>query len=188
MKPYWPRTLQLLPVHIQARDAYVERLLALRAEQSIPDAYGFTDLAIDETGLARGEIVLRGFEAVLPNGLVVAGEKSAAPLARVAADVGAIGAAQTVVYLAVPTTLTRGPNAGPTSARRRALRGRRGTWWAARTGERRGCTRGPSSSSGTSRAIASSASWSAACSASAARSGSSVSRCPRSSASARPRR
>jgi type VI secretion system protein ImpJ len=109
MKPYWPRTLPLLPVHLQARDAYVERLLALRTEQSIPDAYGFTDLSIDEAGLARGEIVLRGFEAILPSGLVVAGDKSA-PLARVAADLGAIGAAETVVYLAVPTTITRGPN------------------------------------------------------------------------------
>ncbi len=121
MKPYWPRTMQLLPVHLQARDAYVERLLALRTEQSISDAYGFTDLAIDEAGLARGEIVLHSFEAVLPSGMVVAGEKSA-PLARAAADLGALGPAQTVVYLAVPAAITRGPNVSDASGPARSAR------------------------------------------------------------------
>src|SRR5262249_4153141 len=70
-KPYWPRTLHLLPAHLQARDAYVEALLTLRTRWSVSDAYGVIDLAVDEAAGARGELVIQRLDAVFASGLVV---------------------------------------------------------------------------------------------------------------------
>jgi len=109
MKPHWPRTLQLRPAHLQARDGYVEDLLSLRTRRCIPDSYGIADLALDEAAMAGGEIVVRRLEAIFPSGLVVH-IHGQAPLRRLIPDAAAGAKSTRDVYIAVPRVILRGPN------------------------------------------------------------------------------
>jgi type VI secretion system protein ImpJ len=121
MKPYWPRTLQLLPAHLDARDGYVEDLLALRARRCAADAYGILDLAFDEMAGARGEIVVQRLEAILPSGLVVRVDAQG-PLRRPVPDAPAGACVSRDVYLAVPRAILRGPNVSPEGGHGRSTR------------------------------------------------------------------
>jgi type VI secretion system protein ImpJ len=108
-KLYWPRTMHLLPAHLQTRDGYVEDLLSRRTDARVPDAYGASDLAFDEAAGARGEVVVQRLEAILPSGLVVRADPKA-PLRRtVTLAPGAPGVSREV-YIAVPRVVLRGPN------------------------------------------------------------------------------
>jgi type VI secretion system protein ImpJ len=109
MKPYWPRTLHLLPAHLQARDAYGEDLLALRGQLGVPDAHGVLRLAVDEVAGARAEIVIQRLRAIMPSGLLVQCDPGA-PLRRaVAIDPGGARTSRDF-YVAVPRPVLRGPN------------------------------------------------------------------------------
>jgi type VI secretion system protein ImpJ len=109
MKPYWPRTLQLLPAHLHGRDGYVEDLLTLRTGRRAVHAYGIVDLAVDETAGARGEIALRRLEAIFPSGLVVRVDPEA-PLRRSLPEGSTGASASCDVYVGVPRAVLRGPN------------------------------------------------------------------------------
>jgi type VI secretion system protein ImpJ len=109
MKPFWPRTLQLFPVHIQARDAYVESLLGRRTDRAVSDAYGLVDVAFDEAALARGELVVPRLEAAFPSGLI-AQVDAASPLQCNASAALAGTTAPVRVYVGVPKAVMRGPN------------------------------------------------------------------------------
>jgi type VI secretion system protein ImpJ len=109
MKPYWPRTLQLLPAHLQARDAYVEDRLALRTGHCVADAYGILAVTLDEAAGARGELVVQRLEAIVPSGLVVRVDPQA-PLRRSLPDVAAGASVVRDVFVAVPRPVLRGPN------------------------------------------------------------------------------
>jgi type VI secretion system protein ImpJ len=112
MKPSWPRTLQLLPAHLYARDGHVEDLLTLRTGHRVPCVYGILDFAIDEAAAAKGEISVRRLEAILPSGLVVQVEPQA-PLRRAIPESSAHASATASfdVFVGVPHAVLRGPNA-----------------------------------------------------------------------------
>jgi type VI secretion system protein ImpJ len=107
MKPYWPKTMQLLPAHLHARDGYLEDLLATRAERRIPHVYGLLELELDEAALGKGDIVVRSLEAIFPSG-AAAHVEPMAPLQRALAPGGTDGAVD--VYVALPLPVVRGPN------------------------------------------------------------------------------
>ena len=127
MKPHWPRTLQLLPAHLHARDGYVEELLTLRTGRRVPHAYGILDLAFDEAAGTKGEIALRRLEAILPSGLVVSVGPEA-PLRRSIPE--STSGATYDVYVGVPKAVLRGPNVseegGPARSTRYVAAARKG--------------------------------------------------------------
>ena len=107
MKPYWPRTLQLHPAHLQTRDGYLEELLTLRTGRCVPSAYGIVDLELDEAAGTKGEVVVRRLGAILRSGLVV--EVGPEDSLRRAFPAGS-GSAACDVYVGVPRPVLRGPN------------------------------------------------------------------------------
>jgi type VI secretion system ImpJ/VasE family protein len=103
MKPFWPRTRQLQPVHLQARDTYVEELLQLRMASLAPASYGVLELTTDDAAWARGTVAFKSLAAIFPSGLMVACRsltRNGASLPRGASS----------VFLTVPRTVLRGPN------------------------------------------------------------------------------
>jgi type VI secretion system protein ImpJ len=108
-KLYWPRTMQLVPAHLQTRDGYVEDLLTRRTAARVPDAYGILDLAVDEAAGARGEIAISRLEAILPSGLTVRVDPKA-PLRRVLAAAPGTPSVSRELFVGVPRAVLRGPN------------------------------------------------------------------------------
>jgi predicted component of type VI protein secretion system len=104
MKPFWPPTLQLMPVHLQARDAYVEDLLRLRAERSAPSRYGVLGFKTDDAAWERGIIAFKSLAVLFPSGLFVTIRE---PLVRDGSTLSRGGAS---VFVAVPKVVLRGPN------------------------------------------------------------------------------
>jgi type VI secretion system protein ImpJ len=121
MKPFWPRTLQLFPVHLQARDAYVEDVLGRRTDRAVSDAYGLVDVAFDEAALGRGELVVPRLEAVFPSGLVAHADPES-PLQCNASAALAGTSAPVRVYVGVPRAVMRGPNVSQGSALAQSVR------------------------------------------------------------------
>jgi type VI secretion system protein ImpJ len=110
MKPFWPRSRQLLPVHVQARDAYVEELLRVRLEAIRPQSYGVFELKVDDAAWARGTIALKSFSALFPSGLFVVRTTS------ISRSNGSLQRGQSSLFLAVPRTVLRGPNVAADNA------------------------------------------------------------------------
>jgi type VI secretion system ImpJ/VasE family protein len=121
MKPFWPRTLQLFPVHLQARDAYIESLLGRRVDRAASDGYGLIDLAFDEAALARGDFVVPRLEAVFPSGLVAYADAES-PLQCNASAALAGTSAPVRVYVGVPKAVMRGPNVSQGGALAQSVR------------------------------------------------------------------
>jgi type VI secretion system protein ImpJ len=107
MKPFWPRTLQLMPVHLQARDAYVEDLLQERTESLAPSRYGVISFKTDDAAWQRGVIAFKSLAVLFPSGLLVTIRE---PLVR---DGSSLPRGATSVFLAVPRLVFRGPNVAP---------------------------------------------------------------------------
>jgi type VI secretion system ImpJ/VasE family protein len=106
MKPFWPPTLQLLPVHLQARDAYIEGLLGLRMDRVASQAYGVVDMKPDDAAWQRGVLTFQSISVVFPSGLFF---KSKDPVSR---DGATLPRGASSVFLGVPKTVLRGPNVG----------------------------------------------------------------------------
>jgi len=104
MKPFWPRTRQLLPVHLQARDTYVEELLQFRIDPLAPAPYGLLDLAIDDAAWARGSLTFKSMAAIFPSGLMV---KVRQPFGRSGAS---LPRGPFALAIGVARPVLRGPN------------------------------------------------------------------------------
>lgn len=120
-KPYWPRTLQLLPVHLQARDGYVEQQLSTSVGRCMPCAYGIVRIAMDNAAAAQGLLVVQRLEAVFPSGQVAYIEETA-PVRRDLTSVLGTRSAPLSVYLALPRPVLRGPNVAERDGVQRSLR------------------------------------------------------------------
>jgi len=112
MKPYWPPTLQLMPVHLQARDAYVENLVALRTRLVVPHAYGVIEMSHDEEALLQGELVFRQLDAIFPSGLSILLSDDA-PLERNVSTMFHETSSSVGVFVGVPKLVPRGINVSP---------------------------------------------------------------------------
>ena len=121
MKPYWPATMQLMPADLQARDTYVEKLLAQRMKLVQPYAYGIIHLTYDERALAQGDLVLHRFDAIFPSGLPISVTEDA-PLVRNVATMLQETASSIDVFIGVPKNVPRGVNVSPPDGLARSSR------------------------------------------------------------------
>src|SRR5690606_16598092 len=104
----------LTPHHFQQWDRYYENLLQQRLRGIAPLAWGMRDLAINEEGLANGQLSLSRAQAIMPVGLVVDAPGADAPPA--ARDVGPHFSADREklgVFLAVPVAPHVGVSQAP---------------------------------------------------------------------------
>ncbi len=116
MKPYWPRTLQLMPVHLQARDAYVEDLLQLRTETSTPARDRVISFKTDDEAWQRGVMAFTSLSVLFPSGLLVTIRE---PLVR---DGTTLSRGAASVFVGVPKVVLRGPNVVPAGTPAGAVR------------------------------------------------------------------
>ncbi len=116
MKPYWPPSRQLLPVHLQASDAHVEALLHLRTAAVLDAGPGVLDMKTDDAAWQRGVVSFRTLSAILPSGHWFS---AAEPVTREGATLPA-GASS--LFLAVPKEVLRGPNVAPLGSPLHAVR------------------------------------------------------------------
>lgn len=72
-KLVWTEGLFITQHHFQRQDRYHERLLADRMRLALSYDWGITELAIDERGLAAGQLSVSRLTAVLPGGTVLSG-------------------------------------------------------------------------------------------------------------------
>jgi type VI secretion system protein ImpJ len=121
MKPFWPPTLQLLPVHLQASDAYAENLLAHRMVRSSPNAHGIVSVTVDEPALSHGELVVRQLEAVFPSGAIASTSRDTPIVRRVTRSAGDVATPQPV-YVGLPAAVLRGPNVSQAGGSDRSTR------------------------------------------------------------------
>lgn len=98
-KVMWTEGMFLQPQHFQQQDRFTARQLEGRFAASLPWAWGFATLQVDEAALLQGRIAITGARGVLPDGLAfsVPGDEPAPPAMDVPAD-----ARDQVVVLAVP--------------------------------------------------------------------------------------
>lgn len=104
MKPFWPRTRQLLPVHLQARDSYIEDLLQLRITACAPVAYGLVDVKVDDAAWTRGSLTFKSISCIFPSGLMFQSRQAIARSGS-ALPRGSFG-----LSLALARPVLRGPN------------------------------------------------------------------------------
>ncbi|WP_394838111.1 type VI secretion system baseplate subunit TssK [Pendulispora rubella] len=121
-KPFWPPTLSVKPVHLQASDTYAEALCARGFRRLAPDAYGVAHMDYDEGALARGDLVIRRLDVVFPSGLEAWLDEDLPPLeANVATRLHELSSS-VLVYLGVPRLVLDGPNMSKDDARARSTR------------------------------------------------------------------
>jgi type VI secretion system protein ImpJ len=98
-KVMWTEGMFLQPQHFQQQDRFSARQLEGRFTVTLPWAWGFATLQVDEAALLQGRIAITGARGVLPDGLAfsVPGDEPAPPALEVPADVR-----DQVVVLAVP--------------------------------------------------------------------------------------
>jgi type VI secretion system protein ImpJ len=92
-KPHWTLGLELAPHHFQFQDAYHEELIARRFDALFDYAWGIYEMEWDTRVIAAGELALRRFEAIFPDGTPVSigGSDGAATPALTLGDFGARG-------------------------------------------------------------------------------------------------
>jgi type VI secretion system protein ImpJ len=71
-KVSWSQGMFLLPHQFQQESRYVERQIDARVRATVPHAWGFFDVAIDEAALALGRVALLRASGVLPDGTTFA--------------------------------------------------------------------------------------------------------------------
>lgn len=64
----WTEGMLMCPQHLQQQDLYHERVGAARLEAAMPYAWGVVDVQIDAGALGSGEVRIREFAGVLPDG------------------------------------------------------------------------------------------------------------------------
>ena len=117
----WSRGLLLDPQHLQAQDRYVESLLAFHISALHGDAYGFSELRLDEDAMRDGRVSILHTRGRFADGTAFDGPGSdtlPAALELLPADRGTI----VTVSLAIPQWRDSAPNASDehdTSARYR---------------------------------------------------------------------
>jgi type VI secretion system protein ImpJ len=104
MKPYWPPSRQLLPVHLQASDSYAEQLLQLRVDSLQALVPGVLEMRADDAAWQRGLLAFKSLSAILPSGVPFVSRDG---LSR---DGMSLPVGATSVFLAVPRAVLRGPN------------------------------------------------------------------------------
>ena len=67
-KPVWPPSLKLMPQHLEARDEYLEALVAHRVGATAGFDHGLTSLGLDDAALADGELVVSNLGVVFEDG------------------------------------------------------------------------------------------------------------------------
>ncbi len=71
-RPDWPKGLVLLPQHFEAQDLYHERRTAFALGLLYDRPWGIADLALNADAIDAGEIAVRRFEGIFPDGTPVA--------------------------------------------------------------------------------------------------------------------
>ncbi len=99
-KPDWPKGLELQPQHFEAQDAYHERRGAFGFGLLFDQPWGIADLTLNLEAIEAGEIALRRFEGIFPDGTPVSltGTAGSNALAR-SFDAALRGREQADVYL-----------------------------------------------------------------------------------------
>lgn len=92
----WTEGLFLRPQHFQQQERYLEWLLFQRLQQALPFAWGFADLALDDTLRAQGKVALRSATGVLRDGTPFVVPSKASPVLPLEVPVGTVDA---VVHL-----------------------------------------------------------------------------------------
>lgn len=92
----WTEGLFLRPQHFQQQERHLEWLLFQRLQQALPFAWGFSDLALDETLRAQGKLALRSATGVLRDGTPFQVPSRASPVAPLEVPLGTVDA---VVHL-----------------------------------------------------------------------------------------
>ena len=67
-KPVWPPSLKLMPQHLEARDEYLEALVAHRLGAIAGFDHGLTSLQLDDAALADGQLTVSNLGAVFEDG------------------------------------------------------------------------------------------------------------------------
>ena len=67
-KVVWSQGMFLQPHHFQQQTRYIDHLVETRIRAAEPHAWGFSELVLDEGGLALGRIGLLRASGVLPDG------------------------------------------------------------------------------------------------------------------------
>jgi type VI secretion system protein ImpJ len=70
-KPDWPKGLQLLPQHFEAQVVYHERRMAFALGLLFDHPWGIADVALNSDAIQAGEIAVRRFEGIFPDGTPV---------------------------------------------------------------------------------------------------------------------
>ncbi|WP_342113433.1 type VI secretion system baseplate subunit TssK [Pseudoduganella sp. OTU4001] len=67
-KVIWSEGMFLQPQHFQQHERYLEKLIESRARHTLPHAWGFAGLEIDEAALAMGKLALAAGHGLFPDG------------------------------------------------------------------------------------------------------------------------
>lgn len=67
-KVIWSEGMFLQPQHFQQHERYLEKLIEARARPTMPHAWGFATLEIDEAALAMGKLALSAGQGLFPDG------------------------------------------------------------------------------------------------------------------------
>lgn len=100
----WQQGMLMAPQHFQQQDRYFESLVAARVDALSPNPWGVMQLEFDEAALRAGELRLRRFTGVMPDGLAleIGGDGSVPPASRPIRDHFPSDQAAVSVFLAVP--------------------------------------------------------------------------------------
>ncbi|MHC4469622.1 MAG: type VI secretion system baseplate subunit TssK [Planctomycetota bacterium] len=110
---HWNEGLFLRPHHLQARDAYAERLLGFHLGALAPYHYGVRTIEVDEGRLEEGTFVLRRLELILPSGEVVQVPENTRVLPRKVVEPGPGQESRMKVFLGVRRRREQAPNVSP---------------------------------------------------------------------------
>lgn len=67
-KVIWSEGMFLQPQHFQQHERYLEKLIESRARPTLPHAWGFARLELDEAALAMGKLALNAGQGLFPDG------------------------------------------------------------------------------------------------------------------------
>ncbi|WP_394831756.1 type VI secretion system baseplate subunit TssK [Pendulispora rubella] len=106
MKPLYPEEFDVLPIHLQMRDAYPEMLLARRLGAVDAYAYGVVEMFFDTTSLSDGHLAFTSLQAIMPSKLPVLHVEPRRDVLKSWPK----GATSLDLFLAVRPVTLRGPN------------------------------------------------------------------------------
>jgi type VI secretion system protein ImpJ len=110
---HWNEGLFLRPHHLQACDAYTERLLGFHVGALSPFHYGVRTLDVDEGQLEEGTFSVRRLELILPGGQVVQVPENPHVLPRKVVEPGPGQESRMKVFFGVRRRREQAPNVSP---------------------------------------------------------------------------